>query len=404
MKFNLKKIVSVFFVISTLIILFAPYGIGSTLGNDYIRSGLRLVLYLLSFVNLGIVSASIIERKKITFSEILFLLSFTIYYIILFFHSYDNSIQITGILNLILCVGFGLSDEENQLNSYKLFKKIWILISLISAVCYISYILKLPIPYTEVIYYNYNAKESYINYGLNFIYKTGDYLRLCGICNEPGAFGTITALLLCADKLNLKNKGNIIMLIAGIFTFSLAFTLMIFIYLIIKCFKNIKILAVLLLLLGGYIFVIPNIQFENENINRLIDRISIVYDGGLKTARSNSELDYLLKVTMNKHPIFGFGKGYVRSFSFGGIATYKIYLVDLGIGGCLLIWGLLLLSVLAQKNRNINVITFLIVFFASIYQRPDIMNLPYVLLLLGGIHFITSNDKEIYTKIKMEEN
>ena len=303
---------------------------------------------------------------------------------------------------MILCIGFGLSDDESQLNAFKLFRKIWIIISAISIVCYISYILKLPIPYTEVIFYNHNAEETYINYGITFIYKAGNYLRLCGICNEPGYFGTVTALILCADNLNLKKVGNIIMIIASLFTFSLAFALIIFLYLIIKSFKNIKVLAILLLLVGAYIFVIPKLNFENENIIRLIDRLSIIYDGSLKTARSNSVLDSLLEDTMNKHPIFGLGDGYVSSLALKRIGSYKAKLVDWGIGGCLLIWGTLFLSTFLEKKRTISSIAFLIVFFASIYQRFDVMNLPYILLLIGGIQFIASN--EINKKISIKKN
>ncbi len=404
MKIDVKKVVPIFFVISVLIILFAPYSGDSTLGNDGLRNFLRIIVYLFSFVNFILVLVSFLKNKTLNLSRILFIVSFAIYYILTIFHTYNNNIQIVGFLNLILCIGYGISDDEIKLNSYKLFRKIWIVISLISVVCYISYVLKLPIPYTEVIYYNFDASESYISYFLTFIYKAGSSLRLCGICNEPGGFGTITALLLCASKLNLKDKGNIIMLIAGICTFSLAFVLIILIYLVVKSFKNSKIRIALLVLLALYIFVLPNIHFKNSNINNLIGRLSIVYNGRLLTARSNSELDSLVVETFNKHPIFGFGKGYVRSFNFTGIGTYKSYLVDFGFGGCILFWGLLFLSVIIQKNKSLDLIAFIIVFFASIYQRTDVMNLPYILLLYGGVQYINYNDNKSTKQDEKENN
>ena len=40
---------------------------------------------------------------------------------------------------------------------------------------------------------------------------------------NQGIFGTIIALILCSDKMNLKKKENIILLVAGIMTFSVAF-------------------------------------------------------------------------------------------------------------------------------------------------------------------------------------
>lgn len=402
MKLNVKKIVPILFAISTIIILFAPYSGDSTLGNESLRKILKIIVYLFSFVNFILVLISFLKKKSLNLSKILFIASFVSYYILTIFHTYNNNIQMVGLLNLILCIGYGLSDDEIKLNSYKLFRKIWIVISAISVVCYIAYVFKLPIPHNEVIYYNYNVGESYINYFLTFIYKSGSFLRLCGICNEPGLFGTMTAWILCADKLNFKNKGNIIILIAGIFTFSLAFVLIILIYLVIKIFKSVKIRMILLLLLALYIFALPNVHFKNENINNLIDRISIVYDGRLKTARSNTKLDSLVIETLNNHPIFGYGKGYVGSFNFSGLSTYKFFVVDFGIGGCILIWGLLLLSVIVQKNKNIDTVAFIFAFFASIYQGPNIINLPYILILYGGIQYINNDDLEITENIKKQ--
>ena len=79
MKINFKKIVPIFYVISTLIILFAPYTEGRTLGSDSMRNFFRLFLYLLSFINIIIVFALTFDKKKITLSKILFLLSFNIF-------------------------------------------------------------------------------------------------------------------------------------------------------------------------------------------------------------------------------------------------------------------------------------------------------------------------------------
>ncbi len=394
MKITFKKYVPIFYVMSALIILLAPYAGDSTLGTDGMRKILKFLLYFFAIFNLVIVLISFFTKKKITLSQIMFLLSFAVYFIINSFHIYDYSMQIQKILTLLLCIGFGLADDESQLEAFTLFRKIWIIISTISVICYLSYMFKLPIPYTEVSYYNHSAVQSYISYGLVYIYKVGASLRLCGICNEPGYFGTVTAFVLCADRLNLKKLSNIIMLIAGLCSFSLAYVLIIFIYLIIKSFKNIKILSFLLVLIGIYIFILPNIQFENKNINLLIDRLSFIYDGSIKTARGNSVLEDAFKEAVDKHPIFGFGEYYTSTLELNGSANYKINVVNWGIGGCLLIWGSLLLSALFKRKISINSIAFLVAFLASIYQRSGIMTIVYILLLIGGIQFIANNDKE----------
>ena len=151
MKITLKKFVPIFYVISALIILFAPYSSDSTLGTDGMRKILRILLYFFAIFNLVIVFISFFSKKKITLSQIMFLLSFTIYFIINSFNIYDNSIRITGILSLLLCIGFGLADDDSQLEAFTLFRKVWIIISIISAVCYLSYVFNLHLRYFFII-------------------------------------------------------------------------------------------------------------------------------------------------------------------------------------------------------------------------------------------------------------
>jgi hypothetical protein len=103
---------------------------------------------------------------------------------------------------------------------------------------------------------------------------------------------------------------------------------------------------------------------------------------------------------MSTDPWFGKGYGFVVSSKLGNNSSYKIKLLDYGIVGCMLIWGTLLLSVLKNNFRNKEIMLYIIVFFASIYQRPNIMTLPYLVLLTGGIECIKA--KMIYTNSMSE--
>ena len=98
MKITLKKYVPIFYAISVLIVLFAPYASDSTLGPNGMRKILQILVYFFAITNLIAVLISFLSKKKITLSQIMFLLSFAIYFIIRTFLIYDNSIQIKGIL------------------------------------------------------------------------------------------------------------------------------------------------------------------------------------------------------------------------------------------------------------------------------------------------------------------
>lgn len=54
----------------------------------------------------------------------------------------------------------------------------------------------------------------------------GVIFRLCGIYDEPGTVGTIAALLLAANRFRLRDPRSIIVFIAGLMSFSIAFSIL----------------------------------------------------------------------------------------------------------------------------------------------------------------------------------
>ena len=401
-KINLMKFTSIIIAISALLFLYAPFQSDSTLGNDSGRELFKVIIYGLSGVSFGISVLSFIkEKRKITKSILLYITSLLVYYSLLIFHSYNSSINLSGILILIICLGYCLIPDDYQLQSYKLFKKIWTIICLLSIICYLSYSLDLFIPYTTKSYYSllYGLGDSYIDYGLVFLYKSGDYLRLCGICNEAGFFGTLCALILCADGINLKKKSNIIILVAGLFTFSFAFFLILFVYLLFKSWKNWKIFILIIITFILVIFVIPNIQTDNNDINYLVARFTITDSGFAGDNRSNKSLDYVYDNALHEKPIFGYGNGYIHEVtSIEGVSSYKTYIIEFGIVGCILIWGFLLLSSIFKTKNGIDSIGFITAFFISIYQRPNIISLPYMFILFGSLVYIYEKNKKSNVK------
>lgn len=285
---------------------------------------------------------------------------------------------------LIRLTGFLLLSGETKRKVYELYRKFLVLMALIGVVIYLANLFSLPLPHREVEYYGL-LEGKYIDYYLGYLYANGGGVRLCGLFNEPGYLGTVLALVLCAEELDLKKPGNLLLLLAGVCTASLAFVLLLVAYFILINYKRPKWVIPLLLLALFYFFVLPNITFQNPQIARFVNRFLIV-DGELAgDNRSNIYVEAALEeVLSGKHAWWGYGGGY-SSEKFKAVSTYKTYLIDYGILGFALIYGLYFVAALLRTRWKERTIVFCLCFFLSVYQRPNIYAMLYFVVLFGGM-------------------
>lgn len=397
LKINKEKFCSIIFVMCALMIIFAPYQSDSTLSltSSLLSNIFKILLYTFTGLNIILIIFPILKYKKTILRKDLFqTIPMIIFVIISSFHTYDGSISFSGFLFSILWIIFALAPDNIKKRTFIYFKNALIIICIAGIICYLSYDLNLFLPYKVVNYYNNNATvENYIDYKFIFLYRASSSIslvRLCGICNEPGYFGTICALILCASSLNLKKKSNIIILIAGFLTFSLAFIITLVIYLLLKYLKDFRTVILTVLLTCFYLFLLPNIYTGNPTIDRFIQRMTITDEGLAGDNRTTDELEYVFDDVVKNKPLFGYGEGYLKTQNLkGGVSSYKTYIIQYGFVGCILLWGSLLLAAL-YKNKNYLSIIYIIAFFVNIYQRPNIMTLQYQILLFGGLAFINA--------------
>ena len=397
LKINKEKFCSIIFVMCALMIIFAPYQSDSTLSltSSLLSNIFKVLLYTFTGLNIILIIFPILKYKKTILRKDLFqTIPMIIFVIISSFHTYDGSINFSGFLFSLLWIIFALAPDNIKKRTFIYFKNAFIIICIAGIICYLSYDLNLFLPYKVVNYYNNNAiVENYIDYKFIFLYRASSSIslvRLCGICNEPGYFGTICALILCASSLNLKKKSNIIILIAGFLTFSLAFIITLVIYLLLKYLKDVRTVILTVLLTCFYLFLLPNIYTGNPTIDRFIQRMTITDEGLAGDNRTTDELEYVFNDVVKNKPLFGYGEGYLKTQNLkGGVSSYKTYIIQYGFVGCILLWGSLLLAAL-YKNKNYLSIIYIIVFFVNIYQRPNIMTLQYQILLFGGLAFINA--------------
>ena len=303
-------------------------------------------------------------------------------------------------LNLILLSVFCILPDFLK---YRIFEKyrIWIIVmSSLGILAYLSYIFSLGIPYSLTYYYTGGDNYYYVDYMFSLLYLSGFQVRLCGLFNEPGFFGTVIALILILEKFNLKRIGNIILLCAGFFTFSFAYYILIIIYFLVKMTKSLvsafMTISVILLLL----FYVQNTQFDDPQVQHLVDRFSIDKTKGEFSGdnRTSEEFDLSYQRMFDEGNWFlGMGGNAMVGKEFTTL-SYKALIYKHGVLGFSVIMGCLFIAAYPIARRNRDALIFLLCFFISLYQRPNIYTMSYFCLLFGGLVYITLKNE--YGKLK----
>lgn len=100
-------------------------------------------------------------------------------------------------------------------------------------------------------------------------------------------------------------------------------------------------------------------------------------------------MDYILATTfIGDSYLWGMGRGYCEAMGVLSVSSYKTYLVEYGIlGFCLLyIYYIIVACRCAKGNRD--ALLLVLIFFINIYQRPNVFNMIYYMMLFGGISYL----------------
>lgn len=397
-EINVKKIVAVLCAMILFISSWAPFMEGSPLGSDSLRRLLNYAIWLLIGVSF------VIGPKRIAFSsfELIAIAAIIIFRAFNILHAYDY--KGLGISSVVFCVFFCYLADDCRSDVFRVFRYFVIIISSIGIVLYVSYVLNLKIPYTIV---RRDDGLEWINYRICYLMKQSPTMvRFNGTFEEPGWFGTWAAFFLCADDLNFRKKGNIILLISGLLTYSLAFILLLVIYYVLKNLSDWKRWIWLVLLVAFYLFVIPHIKTGNEAVDRVLERLAIS-DGGL--AGDNRTGPLFAKVweeTVHSSKIvLGQGAGYAQFFGTGegeGLASIKSNIVDFGVIGTVIIYLPLFIASInkAKKFGNKTMLRYIIISYVSLYQRPYLFSTPHLIMFVCGIAYTKMSQNKNEEKLK----
>ena len=394
-KIKLKKSDRPIYILLVLMIFLstAPLTSGdSTLGSEQLRSVISAISALLILCGYVLV---FLQIKRIRTKHILLAL-IPILFLIIDRANIYTSYEI-GILGTLITVLFMLQSDRDKLRLFIAYKKYIVFIASFGVMAMILYYLSIP-PIRTVQFYSKVMDYQYIDYGLSYFVQEGNRVRLAGMFNEAGYFGTVIGFILCCDKIDLSKKENVILFLAGILTWSLAFIVIVSAFYVMQAFKKSKKMMIVLLGVFVYIFIVPNIHTGIEAIDTILLRVSIGLDG--KFVGDNRVTDKVMLTLANMFSstkwIWGYGTGYVRTFS-SAAAGIKVDLIIHGVMGCVIEFGYMLMMALDQyrRRRSFEVLAFIFVFFLSLYQRSNVYTLVYMVILFGGIEYMQQNSERV---------
>ncbi len=372
----------------------------TTLGSPAIST----LLYLLTYGCLLFFLPCVFLRiKSIKSASLLLLLCVSLFFLVSFLHSYKEDSGL-NIVMFVIMICFCFSDNTVRLFAFRIFRIFLIVSSAFGIIAYISYVFSLGIPYRIVPFYDQESM-SYVDFRFAYLTTTLISARLCGLFNEPGYLGTMVALFLIADNLNLKKIGNIILMIAGIFTFSLAFFIIIIFALLVKGLRSRKTAILIGIVIIAVAVSLPALVKMNEGVEHLVERFTFEDGVWMGDNRSDSMVDSAFEQLFKSGSdlFWGHGSGYTHYIEKAGTSSYKGIILDYGLGGVIIIWGLLFVSAVSfikqLKYRKYEYF-YLLCFFMGIYHRPYVIAINYLLVLFGGILYLEEslNSKQLETK------
>jgi len=212
--------------------------------------------------------------------------------------------------------------------------------------------------------------------------------RFCSVFDEAGVVGTINGFILASIGISKRNIKSIVILLAGLISFSLAFYVILILILLntlkIRYFIITSILTLSIFLLSGDIFnnlIVSRFAMEDGKFvgdNRTDPIFDDYYDDFVAHGGNNL--------------IFGKGPGTFQLEKEKGMypSSYKTKIIDIGIFGVGLILCFYAYSVYLVNNSKKGWFLFFI-FIVSAYQRPDVLNFSVIVMFLGGLNYLKLN-------------
>lgn len=205
----------------------------------------------------------------------------------------------------------------------------------------------------------------------------GNLGRMAGYFDEPGALATWGAFALVYNKAFFNNKTIEYMLLIGLFsTLSLAYFVVLFLYIVLYYGTKIRSLIPILVIALGFVYYFSTQKTDNSKLYELtIERMENTGEGNV----GRNELQEIATKYFYKSPIFGNGAKYIDEVDYMNDNPMESFAKD-GIFGTFILY-LPLIFVMFNSIKRKRVLFACIIMFACYMQRPFHINLMHYVML-----------------------
>lgn len=264
-------------------------------------------------------------------------------------------------LTFIVWVFVILLKERYKRQLLSFITKWFSILILVSLTTYIFYLLGFSIPPSTIVWND----GQYIHYNYyTFLISTNatDFFRFMSIFMEPGHMTMGLVPLIMANRFDLKNRYVLILFIAGLFSFSLAAYITIFLgYVLFNLSRNrIKHLAGSFLVVASVVLIVNAFPLGHEVLDYFLwDRLEFEDGTIVGNNRTTQAFDRVYENVMNS-PQRWFGDQDVDIEAYGGISGFKKFLVTDGLCS-IIVWVLLYLyNAFRRRNKDVLILSSII--------------------------------------------
>lgn len=292
----------------------------------------------------------------------------------------DNSLNaiIAALLRIFILSIIILFKDYIKIDLLNYFTKAFAILLTISLFAWILFLIGVRLPY---VFSQFNDGQylfdNYYFFMINQYAPTHLVIpRFASVFLEPGHLGMISSFLLLVNKFNFKKKEVIVLLIVTILTFSLAAYIILLttltLFLIENSNKPIRNFVFWGVFIASMYLLFVNFNNGDNLINNLIIERLKFEDGTIRgNNRFSSDFnDYFKDFIQSPRNMLGLGVLKYSEMTWeAGSAGYKVYLVQHGILGTLLVFLFYLSIVLQNKNRMtwMLFIAYILIFIQASY-------------------------------------
>lgn len=324
------------------------------------------------------------ERPQNRF-HVISLFLFILFYFYAAINMYEKHNFIGTIYNgfrVLLPLTLFFISQANWAVIFKRFVTIYSLILLPSLLVYFCVIwIGIDLPHKLITPLNEIKDYGYYAYPFMVIIDKLDSFRFCGYFDEPGVIGNISGVLLIVNRCNMRDWRSWVLLISGLFSFSLFFYGLVSLYILLFGPKKAK-FALVIIIVMAFTYLATSESVFNK---LLLARLEMGDDGELVgDNRTIASFDMFWKRFVDSEMLwFGYGHRYSNLVADPGGQSYKHLIVDYGIIMFIVYLLAFLYYYMSYHVKKKHLIILLLILASVLFQRPFIFSLLYLFLLIS---------------------